>query len=196
MLFTLTLHEGSFIFCHHGDLRFFLFFIISPCLSFPGQFPGEHGLVAPGMSCHYSIKFAPDSLKDFDDEIKVQTQSRTALVIPLRGRREPPVLTCKLFGHHSVTYLDMHVHHIAEGMSGGLGNSQLWTSDSVNYNKCPLLWYQSNQASELWAIVPWRPSHRLATITPRRPLHHLAAITQRQPSHRLAVTMRRPLHHM
>ncbi|KAK3108686.1 hypothetical protein FSP39_013370 [Pinctada imbricata] len=58
-----------------------------------GQFPGEHGLVAPGMSCHYAIRFAPDSLKDFDDEIRVQTQSTDPIIVPLRGRREPPKLS-------------------------------------------------------------------------------------------------------
>ena len=60
---------------------------------FVGQFPGEHGLVAPGMSCHYSIAFAPDSLGDYDDEIVVQTQSNSPLVIKLEGRRPPPILS-------------------------------------------------------------------------------------------------------
>ena len=36
-----------------------------------GRFPGEHGVVAPGLSCQYPIKFAPDSLADYDDVIKV-----------------------------------------------------------------------------------------------------------------------------
>lgn len=36
-----------------------------------GRFPGEHGVVAPGLSCQYPIKFAPDSLADYDDIIKV-----------------------------------------------------------------------------------------------------------------------------
>lgn len=58
-----------------------------------GQFPGESGLVAPGMSCKYDIRFAPDSLKDYDDQIFVQTQSSEPLIIPLKSRRKPPVLT-------------------------------------------------------------------------------------------------------
>ncbi|ESO99860.1 hypothetical protein LOTGIDRAFT_238689 [Lottia gigantea] len=58
-----------------------------------GQFPGEHGLVAPGMSCKYAVRFIPDSLRDYRDEIVVQTQSSTPLIIPLEGRREPPQLT-------------------------------------------------------------------------------------------------------
>ena len=28
-------------------------------------------MVAPGLSCQYPIKFAPDSLADYDDFIKV-----------------------------------------------------------------------------------------------------------------------------
>ena len=61
-----------------------------------GQFPGDQGLVAPGMSCHYTIRFAPDSLGDFDDALTVQTQSTTPLVIAIEGRRPSPILTCKL----------------------------------------------------------------------------------------------------
>ena len=60
-----------------------------------GQFPGEHGLVAPGMSCHYAVRFAPDSLRNFHDEIKIQTQSTVPITVPLLGRRPPPKLTCK-----------------------------------------------------------------------------------------------------
>lgn len=63
------------------------------CIS--GQFPGEHGLVAPGMSCHYGIRFAPDSLMDYDDEIRIQTQSSQPIIIPLQGRRQPPLISCK-----------------------------------------------------------------------------------------------------
>ncbi|PVD31091.1 hypothetical protein C0Q70_10369 [Pomacea canaliculata] len=58
-----------------------------------GQFPGNDGLVAPGMSCLYPVRFAPDSLKDYDDKIIIQTQASQSLVIHLQGRREPPVLT-------------------------------------------------------------------------------------------------------
>ncbi|KAK6165505.1 hypothetical protein SNE40_022422 [Patella caerulea] len=58
-----------------------------------GQFPGEHGLVAPGMSCKYAIRFIPDSLKDFRDEVVVQTQSSKPMIIPVEGRRAPPCLT-------------------------------------------------------------------------------------------------------
>ncbi|XP_056008414.1 deleted in lung and esophageal cancer protein 1-like isoform X2 [Ostrea edulis] len=58
-----------------------------------GQFPGEHGLVAPGMSCHYGIRFAPDSLMDYDDEIRIQTQSSDPIIVPLQSRRQPPLIS-------------------------------------------------------------------------------------------------------
>jgi hypothetical protein len=38
----------------------------------PGQYPGEQGIVAPGMSCQFSVKFAPDSLTDYTDKMQVQ----------------------------------------------------------------------------------------------------------------------------
>ena len=47
------------------------------------------------MSCHYAVRFAPDSLRDFHDEIKIQTQSTVPITVPLLGRRPPPKLTCK-----------------------------------------------------------------------------------------------------
>ncbi|CAG2230526.1 unnamed protein product [Mytilus edulis] len=78
------------------------------------QFPGEHGLVAPGMSCHYAIRFAPDSLKDYDDVIRIQTQSSAPILVPLQGRREPPKLTlpkvldvgyCLVGGYHVAQFI-------------------------------------------------------------------------------------------
>ncbi|XP_053374594.1 deleted in lung and esophageal cancer protein 1-like isoform X2 [Mercenaria mercenaria] len=79
-----------------------------------GQFPGEHGLVAPGMSCHYNVRFNPDSLRDYDDEIKIQTQSREPIIVPILGRRPPPKITlppvidvghCLVGGCHVVQYV-------------------------------------------------------------------------------------------
>ncbi|XP_008306151.1 deleted in lung and esophageal cancer protein 1 isoform X2 [Cynoglossus semilaevis] len=58
-----------------------------------GRFPGEGGVVAPGMSCKYAIRFAPDSLADYSDFIVVETQSEHQLVVPVLGRRPPPILT-------------------------------------------------------------------------------------------------------
>jgi len=58
-----------------------------------GKFPTSDGLLAPGMSCHYSIQFTPDSLADYDDVLKVETQFCDPLFIPLQARRPPPQLT-------------------------------------------------------------------------------------------------------
>ncbi|KAM4027399.1 deleted in lung and esophageal cancer protein 1 [Anomaloglossus baeobatrachus] len=58
-----------------------------------GKFPGEGGIVAPGMSCHYTIRFVPDSLADFEDYILVETQSPYPVLVPIEARRPPPILT-------------------------------------------------------------------------------------------------------
>nr|XP_058933217.1 deleted in lung and esophageal cancer protein 1 isoform X4 [Kogia breviceps] len=58
-----------------------------------GMFPGKGGMVAPGMTCQYTVQFFPDCLGDFDDFILVETQSVHTLLIPLQARRPPPVLT-------------------------------------------------------------------------------------------------------
>ncbi|XP_059520387.1 deleted in lung and esophageal cancer protein 1 isoform X2 [Myotis daubentonii] len=58
-----------------------------------GMFPGDSGMVAPGMICQYTVQFFPDCLGDFDDFIVVETQSAHPLLIPLQARRPPPVLT-------------------------------------------------------------------------------------------------------
>lgn len=58
-----------------------------------GRFPGEGGIVAPGMSCKYMVRFAPESLGGYEDFITVETQGEDVLVVPVRAKRHPPVLT-------------------------------------------------------------------------------------------------------
>ncbi|KAM9839708.1 deleted in lung and esophageal cancer protein 1 [Aulostomus maculatus] len=58
-----------------------------------GRFPGEGGLVAPGMNCKYTVYFSPDSLADYEDFIVVETQAERVLVVPIEACRPPPVLT-------------------------------------------------------------------------------------------------------
>lgn len=58
-----------------------------------GRFPGEGGIVAPGMSCKYMVRFAPESLGGYEDFITVETQGEDVLVVPIRAERHPPVLT-------------------------------------------------------------------------------------------------------
>lgn len=62
---------------------------------FLGRFPGESGIVAPGMSCKYMVRFAPESLGGYEDFITVETQGEDVLVVPIRAERHPPVLTCE-----------------------------------------------------------------------------------------------------
>ncbi|XP_075778976.1 deleted in lung and esophageal cancer protein 1 isoform X2 [Pelodiscus sinensis] len=59
----------------------------------PGKFPGEGGIVAPGMSCQYTIQFIPEYLADYEDYIAVETQTPYPLIIPIEAKRPPPVLT-------------------------------------------------------------------------------------------------------
>ncbi|KFV90050.1 Deleted in lung and esophageal cancer protein 1, partial [Eurypyga helias] len=59
----------------------------------PGQFPGKGGLVAPGMTCQYTVQFIPEQLGDYEDCISVETQVSEPLLIPIKARRSPPVLT-------------------------------------------------------------------------------------------------------
>ncbi|XP_047468119.1 deleted in lung and esophageal cancer protein 1 isoform X2 [Mugil cephalus] len=58
-----------------------------------GRFPGDGGIVAPGMSCKYTLRFAPDSLADYKDFIVVETQAEDLLVVPIEAWRPPPILT-------------------------------------------------------------------------------------------------------
>ncbi|XP_047664680.1 deleted in lung and esophageal cancer protein 1 [Tachysurus fulvidraco] len=58
-----------------------------------GRFPSDGGTVAPGMSCQYTVRFAPDSLAHYEDFLVVETQSPHPLIIPLEAHRPPPILT-------------------------------------------------------------------------------------------------------
>ncbi|KAF0028061.1 hypothetical protein F2P81_019148 [Scophthalmus maximus] len=58
-----------------------------------GRFPSEGGVVAPGISCKYTVQFAPDSLADYEDFIVVETQAEQLLVVPIAAARPPPILT-------------------------------------------------------------------------------------------------------
>uniref|UniRef100_A0A3Q3W7F0 Deleted in lung and esophageal cancer protein 1 Ig-like domain-containing protein n=1 Tax=Mola mola TaxID=94237 RepID=A0A3Q3W7F0_MOLML len=60
---------------------------------FSVRFPGEDGVIAPGMSCKYIVRFAPDSLGDYEDFITVETEVEHLLVVPIVATRAPPVLT-------------------------------------------------------------------------------------------------------
>ncbi|KAM6281413.1 deleted in lung and esophageal cancer protein 1 [Porphyrio hochstetteri] len=59
----------------------------------PGKFPGKGGMVAPGMTCQYTVQFIPKYPGDFKDSIIVETQVSEPLLIPIQAKRPPPVLT-------------------------------------------------------------------------------------------------------
>ncbi|XP_036377314.1 deleted in lung and esophageal cancer protein 1 [Megalops cyprinoides] len=103
-----------------------------------GKFPGEGGTVAPGMSCQYTIRFAPDSLADFEDFILVETQAPYPLVVPIEARRPPPILTlpsvldcgyCLVGGVKIVEFLCQN-----EGLSDGtfcIMPKRLWPASNL-----------------------------------------------------------------
>ncbi|XP_074938338.1 deleted in lung and esophageal cancer protein 1 [Phalacrocorax aristotelis] len=71
--------------------------LIPPCTSAfaigPGKFPGKGGMIAPGMTCQYTVQFIPEYLGDYEDCLLVETQVSEPLRIPIQARRPPPVLT-------------------------------------------------------------------------------------------------------
>ncbi|XP_046844531.1 deleted in lung and esophageal cancer protein 1-like [Xenia sp. Carnegie-2017] len=78
-----------------------------------GQYPGEHGVIAPGMNCSFLVRFAPDSLTDFVDKIQIKTQLNDLLDVELLGNRKPPQLTiptvldcgyCLVGGSKTITF--------------------------------------------------------------------------------------------
>lgn len=71
--------------------------VIPPTSSFfsigLGKYPGVHGLVAPGMSAQFNVRFMPDSLANYEDHILVQSQSEEPLKVMFKAERKAPVLT-------------------------------------------------------------------------------------------------------
>ncbi|XP_053715833.1 deleted in lung and esophageal cancer protein 1 isoform X1 [Synchiropus splendidus] len=88
-----------------------------------GKFPGDCGVVAPGMCCKYIVRFTPDSLSYFEDYIVVESQAEQELVVPITARRPPPVLSlprvldcgCCLIG--GVKFVEFYCENI--GLSPG-----------------------------------------------------------------------------
>ncbi|NXX58053.1 DLEC1 protein, partial [Scopus umbretta] len=59
----------------------------------PGKFPGKGGIIAPGMTCQYTVQFTPEYLGDYEDCILVETQVSEPLLILIQAKRSTPVLT-------------------------------------------------------------------------------------------------------
>lgn len=67
----------------------------SPYFSLSGlEYPQapEQGLVAPGMHVRMTVSFMPDALHDYNDTMVIET-GQGRLEMPLRARRDPPLLT-------------------------------------------------------------------------------------------------------
>lgn len=58
-------------------------------IKYPSSVTGD---VAPGMSVSLSISFSAPSFGDFDDVLTVVTEE-TSFKVPLRARRDPPVIS-------------------------------------------------------------------------------------------------------
>ncbi|NXS51408.1 DLEC1 protein, partial [Brachypteracias leptosomus] len=59
----------------------------------PGKFPGKGGMIAPGMTCQYTVQFIPEYPGYYEDCILVETPVSEPLLIPIQAKRPPPVLT-------------------------------------------------------------------------------------------------------
>ena len=62
-----------------------------------GQYPKSQSVIAPGLSAHYNVRFAPDSLCSFEDEILIECSNGSKIKVPLIAKRESPKLTSKNF---------------------------------------------------------------------------------------------------
>ncbi|XP_037829185.1 deleted in lung and esophageal cancer protein 1 isoform X2 [Kryptolebias marmoratus] len=58
-----------------------------------GRFPGDGGVVAPGLSCRYTLRFTPDSLGNYEDFVVVESPAAPQLLVPVEAWRPPPILT-------------------------------------------------------------------------------------------------------
>lgn len=61
-----------------------------------GKYPGGDSLVAPGMCSRFNVRFLPDSLADYEDEIQILSQVGSPLVVKIKAQRQPPILTSML----------------------------------------------------------------------------------------------------
>ena len=56
------------------------------------RFPHVDGLLAPGMACHATVRFSPDSLADYEDSLTVVAELMK-FTLEVAARRQPPTLT-------------------------------------------------------------------------------------------------------
>ena len=57
------------------------------------MYPQDQSIVAPGLSATFNVRFAPDSLGTFEDEIVIKCSNGSKLVLPIVAQRESPCLS-------------------------------------------------------------------------------------------------------
>ena len=63
------------------------------CFLLLGGFIGSDGYIAPGMIARFNVRFIPDSLADYYDEIEVKSQAYSPIIVKLYATRRAPALT-------------------------------------------------------------------------------------------------------
>ena len=58
-----------------------------------GQYPQGQSVIAPGLSASFNVRFVPDSLCTFEDEILVECSNGSKIRVPLIAKRESPSLS-------------------------------------------------------------------------------------------------------
>ncbi len=58
-----------------------------------GQYPQGQSVIAPGLSALYNVRFLPDSLCTFEDEILVECSNGYSIKVPVIAKRESPSLS-------------------------------------------------------------------------------------------------------
>jgi hypothetical protein len=61
-----------------------------------GMYPQGQSIIAPGLSATFNVRFAPDCLATFEDEIVVECSNGSKLVLPIVAKRESPCLTSNI----------------------------------------------------------------------------------------------------
>jgi hypothetical protein len=57
-----------------------------------GRFPSSMGQLAPGMRCSYTLRFLPDSIRNYEDTVIVEADSGQTCEIRLSAQNDPPRL--------------------------------------------------------------------------------------------------------
>jgi hypothetical protein len=58
-----------------------------------GQYPQGQSVIAPGLSAQFNLRFSPDSLCSYQDEITIECSNGSRIILPIIAKREPPNLS-------------------------------------------------------------------------------------------------------